>query len=425
MLKSVFKKKKAPADPKETSNLAENCQQPQDPHSPGSNGGIQIDRSDGKCHDLNVLISDSSITQSIKNAASTPPARKPSVHEEEDHGKIALTRSDGLNHCIINVFKGLSDANGATFRKAAEEEEQEEEFVPPLQSSSISSVSGKIGSATGQVGRSDRIQVEHAKSMSSIGTLRTKGGLYPSTVRLVHLSDTHNFLSVSGNNLNFLPNGQILVHSGNFTRYGTKKEFEQFNAWLGSVSTIYSYRVVIFGCRDVKEFGNNWDAMRKLLPNATHVLSHSSATILGIRFYGAPWHWGHHKNYQVRAGAPSSTSARFEDIPLGVQVLVTHGAAAGVLDTRNLPGSKELTEAIKRVRPLVHLHGHSKGAHGMVPHFARTPLVVNSALCDPEFKVMYACAHVVKGTQITAAEDSSVIGKGNAHWHFDIDSLVG
>mmetsp|Transcript_24461 Transcript_24461/g.52964 ORF Transcript_24461/g.52964 Transcript_24461/m.52964 type:complete len:374 (-) Transcript_24461:256-1377(-) len=284
---------------------------------------IKLGRSDDQHQDLNVLISRPDIVRTISFVKSEQSSRKSlnSVDHAGESGNISLSRSDGGQHCVINVFKGLSDANGASFR-----------------------LPGPTGDDV------NRIMMPHAQSMSSISCPRPDGGLFPPSVRIVHMSDTHNFLTATGNK-SFLPNGNILVHSGNFTTYGTKKEFEQFNAWLGSVSQQYPFRIVCFGCRDVKEFGNNWDQMRKLLFNATHVLCHSAATVLGIRFYGAPWHWGHHKNYMVRKGAPGS--GRFEDVPMGVQVLITHGAAAGDLDTTLLPGSKELAVAVKRVRPLV------------------------------------------------------------------------
>lgn len=364
-----------------------------------SKSNIHINRSDGAQMDLNTILANADLSDVISSAKSPPSAEKATNadHQEHDHGKIALTRSDGVNHCIINVFKGISDSKGETMTTRS-----------------------SLGAVNDTTGGSGRINFGHALSMSNIGSIRTDGNYFPPSVRIVHMSDTANFLSASNPN-NFLPKGDILVHSGNFTIYGAKKEFEQFNAWLGSVATEYKYRVVVLGCRDVKEFGNNWDVMKRLLPNATHILCHEFVIVMGIRFYGSPWHWGHHKNYKVRAGAPASTSGRFEEIPEEVQVLITHGAAAGVLETATLPGSRELADAIRRSKPALHLHGHSKGAHGVVPAFARYPLVVNSALCDADARVMYACPHVVRATQFS----EGVNVKGSASWNFAIDALMG
>jgi len=361
---------------------------------PNQGSNIRAARSDGEHHDLNKLLASTDLT-SVINSSKESAVEKPVTETHEvDTGKIALTRSDGVNHCIINIIKGISDSNGQTMQRTS---------MTSLNDSNV-------------------ISAPHALSMSAISSMRTHGNFFPVSARIVHMSDTSNFLTAS-NPTTFLPKGDILVHSGNFTVYGAKREFEQFNTWLGTVTSDYTFRIVVLGCRDVKEFGNQWDVMKRLLSNATHVLCHEPAVVLGIRFYGAPWHWGHHKNYKVRVGAPSSTSGRFDEIPENTQVLITHGAAANVLDTSTLPGSKELSEGIKRSKPALHLHGHSKGAHGVVPAFARYPLVVNSALCDPDSKVMYACAHVVKATQ-TASTEVAVPIAGAVSWHFDIDSLV-
>lgn len=361
---------------------------------PNQGSNIRAPRSDGEHQDLNKLLASTDLTEVINS--SKEASEKPVVTEthEVDTGKIALTRSDGVNHCIINIIKGISDSNGQTMQRTS---------VTSLNDPNV-------------------ISAPHALSMSAISSMRQNGNFFPVSARIVHMSDTSNFLTAS-NPTTFLPKGDILVHSGNFTVYGTKREFEQFNTWLGTITSDYSFRIVVLGCRDVKEFGNQWDVMKRLLSNATHVLCHEPAVVLGIRFYGAPWHWGHHKNYKVRVGAPSSTSGRFDEIPENTQVLITHGAAASILDTSNLPGSKELSEGIKRSKPALHLHGHSKGAHGVVPAFARYPLVVNSALCDADSKVMYACAHVIKATQ-TASTEVAVPIAGAVSWHFDIDSLV-
>lgn len=359
---------------------------------------IKLGRKDGAEHDLNVILAKGDISGIIADATSD---KSKQAKPEADHGKIVLTRSDGVNHCIINAYKGMSDARGDTLRQHA----KSTRFSEP-------------GDST-----DSGIRVGHALSASAIVTRRSNGLLFPLTVRIVHMSDTFNFLSASTAN-HFLPAGDILVHSGDFTQYGAKKEFEQFNSWLGTMVRQYRYRIVVLGCRDVKEFGNNWDVMRRLLSNATHVLCHESAIVLGIKFYGCPWHWGHHKNYLVRKGAPASTTGRFDEIPEETQVLITHGAAAGVLDNSTLPGAKDLGDHIRRAKPALHLHGHSRGSHGVVPAFARYPLVVNSALCDADCRVMYACPHVVKATQLAPTEDCIGGAAGSASWNFAIDSLM-
>ena len=56
----------------------------------------------------------------------------------------------------------------------------------------------------------------------------------------------------------FLPDGDILVHSGDFSNTGTVEEFRQFDSFLQSVSGYYPYRIVVFGENDMKTFKNDW-----------------------------------------------------------------------------------------------------------------------------------------------------------------------
>jgi hypothetical protein len=76
---------------------------------------INMGRSDGRHQDLNVLISQPDIVRTISSAKSEGSSRKSvdKVDHAAESGNISLARSDGGQHCVINVFKGLSDANGA------------------------------------------------------------------------------------------------------------------------------------------------------------------------------------------------------------------------------------------------------------------------------------------------------------------------
>lgn len=377
---------------------------------PHESAAISLPRSDGATHDLTNLSTSQSISDVVFDAhkAQQLGSRTSDKKHEHDNGKISVSRSDGIHHDIVSVFKNIApDADADSIKLQAAREKSIGRIVLPQRALSTSMVSQTKLQGTPKFARP------------------TAPGFFPSSVRIVHISDTHQFL-VSGTKNLYLPHGDILVHSGNFTNYGTKQEYRAFNAWLGSVSHDFHYRIVCIGARDVKEFGNNWGIMKKMLNHATHVLCHSDEVVLGIRFYGAPWHWGHRGNYQIRLGAPLTTTGRFNEIPEGIQVLITHGPAADVLDAPSAPGSKELAEAIRRVKPSVHMHGHAKGSHGVVFPFAHSPLVVNSAMCDPDRTVLYAAPHVIKATQITGTSSNSFAQQnGYAEWTFTIDSLVG
>lgn len=383
---------------------------------PNSNNmPIKLKRSDGLTHDLVSVFKNPKEFFGITKKAEPTPVKE--QHDHFDHGIIQLHRSDGLNCDIIKVFKGMSDARGGSLQPV--KSRVMNDYLSHRTSMSKIEVQAAL----------NKTSDPNSPSFASSGISNA-----PTSVRIVHMSNTHNHLLKSSSR-KFLPDGDILVHSGGFTVDGTIEEYSQFNCWLGSIKDIYHYRVVIAGMSDVRQCGNDWDFVRAHLSNATHVLCHSEASILGIRIYGNPWHWAHEYNYSVKQGAPSSTSGRFEDIPDGVDVLVTHGPAYGRLDTINNfcvigkegqgekahTGSRELEDAIRHVRPGLHLHGLTTEGRGVVSPHGYSPLTLNSCMCDPQAKVLYTCPQVVKCNliYIVASEKSG----GSHNWEFLLDSL--
>lgn len=410
---------------------AQKAPNPPPPQQPlGEHDSITLKRSDGLRHDLISVFSTPGITNVIKETTAQVDAKALGEEDEEDeeHDRISISRSDGITHDIIRVFKATSDCTGESLKMTP---------TPTSSSPNPPSVSktpkGRAISLT--IKEFAKMATNSIKSTSNLtDVISTAPALSfttptfaPKSVRIVHMSDTHNFLDKNKRS-SFLPHGDILVHTGSFTNRGTEEEYAQFNAWLGSVADIYHYRIVVLGSRDVKLFGNDWDVMKHMLPNATHVLCHSEATVLGIRFYGCPWHWGHKHNYTIRPGAPSSTSGRFEDIPAGVHVLLTHVPAFHRLDATTAAevkehwGSRELVEHLRRVRPGLHLHGHVKDSRGVLPAFANSPLTINSSMVDKDINVLFACPHVIKATQLLGVADSNT-NKSVISWSFALDNL--
>ena len=61
-------------------------------------------------------------------------------------------------------------------------------------------------------------------------------------LRFVHISDTHN----KTNSEKFkVPEGDVLLHTGDFTLKGTKEEVFEFNEWLGTLP--HKYKILICG----------------------------------------------------------------------------------------------------------------------------------------------------------------------------------
>jgi Icc-related predicted phosphoesterase len=79
-------------------------------------------------------------------------------------------------------------------------------------------------------------------------------------------------------------------------------------------------------------------------------------------------------------------------IPVGTEILITHGPPAGILDVEHgendHKGCPQLLEAVLRVKPRLHVFGHIHGGYG-VRQIGHT-LFVNVSLVDELFTVKNA-----------------------------------
>ena len=214
-----------------------------------NNTHIRISRSDGKHHDLMTAVSAASnfkglVAEQQKESEQRKAATEDD-NENREHKHIDIRRSDGLSHDIIKVFKHFSDPKGSNFK--LEKQLNDSGYV------------ARKGSFLDSIRRSSSCKMEVQDILNSKGEKPLPPNTYsyhPSSVRIVHMSDTHNLLiRNSAFNLSFLPAGDILIHSGNFTDAGTDEEYYQFNDWLESITNTYHYRVVVVGNRDVKQLG--------------------------------------------------------------------------------------------------------------------------------------------------------------------------
>ena len=110
-------------------------------------------------------------------------------------------------------------------------------------------------------------------------------------VRVVCISDTHNRIPAS------VPEGDILIHAGDFTKRGKIDQVKEFNKFLGSLN--HPHKVVIAGNHDI---GFHEESAQRLhyrdfipkkevkaaLTDCTY-LQDSEVEILGLRIYGSPW----------------------------------------------------------------------------------------------------------------------------------------
>ena len=100
----------------------------------------------------------------------------------------------------------------------------------------------------------------------------------------------------------------------------------------------------------------------------------------------APWQpWFFDWAFNLERGAP--IRAKWDRIPAGIDVLVTHGPPAGILDrtVHGLDvGCADLLDAVRRVRPRVHVFGHIHEAHGTLERDGTR--FVNASTCTVRYE---------------------------------------
>jgi predicted phosphodiesterase len=99
--------------------------------------------------------------------------------------------------------------------------------------------------------------------------------------RLVLLSDTH----TKHREILHIPDGDILIHAGDFSFSGSFQELFEFNAWLGTLP--HRHKVVIAGNHDSCFERHKEMAIKELFH--AHYLEDSGIEIEGIKIWGSPW----------------------------------------------------------------------------------------------------------------------------------------
>lgn len=179
-------------------------------------------------------------------------------------------------------------------------------------------------------------------------------------MRLVITSDTHGRHGL----ISDLPDGDVFVHAGDFMNSGLfPQEIHSFNRWLDEQPI--RPRVVCGGNHD-RLFQSMPEFARECLTNAIY-LENTGVTIDGVSFWGSPYtpeffNWA----FMYRRGPEANRY--WDQIPEGLDVLITHGPPQGILD-QIMPGGEhlgcvELLQAVQARKPKVHIFGHIHGGAG-------------------------------------------------------------
>lgn len=197
--------------------------------------------------------------------------------------------------------------------------------------------------------------------------------------RIVCVSDTHNRQGALA-----VPEGDVLVHAGDLTGRGSEVEIAAANQWLGGLP--HEHKIVIAGNHDFL-FEKQGTLARSLLTSAIY-LQDSGVEVAGLRVWGSPWQpWFQDWAFNLPRG--KALRERWEQIPEGLDILVTHGPPMGILDRTAAGehvGCEELRARLTAMSspPRLHVFGHIHEAHGI--HRTPRTTFVNASVCDLAYR---------------------------------------
>lgn len=235
-------------------------------------------------------------------------------------------------------------------------------------------------------------------------------------LRIVCISDTHNKLPRE------IPDGDILIHAGDFTSIGTQTEIINFCQFFESLP--HKKKIFIAGNHDVSihsdyyvatgairfhrklKYKEGFDPLihskecrtliQSISPNIFYLEDNSLSLSFpkseeGAEFilniFGSPWQpefcdWA----FNLPIGA--DLKAKWDLIPTETDLLITHGPPFGVLDlcdSGDRAGCPDLLNTVKeRVKPRLHVFGHIHETYGTFSD--GHTLFVNASTCNLQYR---------------------------------------
>lgn len=193
-------------------------------------------------------------------------------------------------------------------------------------------------------------------------------------MKITFISDTH---TKHHQVTSQLPGGDLLIHAGDFSSRGYEHEVDGFFDWFNSLDN-YTNKIVIAGNHDLM-FEDDPMLAKDIIsyyPNVTYL--QDDLEVIGenyqssVKVWGSPWQ---PEFYNWAFNLPRNgeeLKEKWDMIPVGVDILMTHGPSWGHLDTvvgqsMNL-GCELLAERLKVVKPKIHVFGHIHSGYGYKFH---------------------------------------------------------
>ena len=177
--------------------------------------------------------------------------------------------------------------------------------------------------------------------------------------KIVAISDTHS--------LHFgipIPDGDVLVHCGDFSSQGRLTDALKFLQWFNTHP--HKHKIFIAGNHDwiCDQDPALFKGMLAQFPDLIY-LQDSGCEVEGLKFYGSPVQPRFY-NWAFNRDRGEDIKRHWDIIPEDTDVLITHGPPYGIcdeayrvgVDITEHTGCKDLFDATLRISPKLHLFGH-------------------------------------------------------------------
>jgi predicted phosphodiesterase len=205
-------------------------------------------------------------------------------------------------------------------------------------------------------------------------------------MKVTCISDTHSkHLHIP---TKYLTGGDCILHSGDISGRGSRKEVEYFLEWYNELP--YTHKILIAGNHDfffeeAPEY--EIEAVLAKYPNITY-LNDSGVEIDGIKIWGSPVQpWFHNWAFNRKG---EEIVKHWDMIPLDTHILLTHGPIYGYLDKTRAGDSVGCPYLLDKLKELTELKlfqfGHIHEAYGSF-QIADGPLLINASVLNLSYNM--------------------------------------
>ncbi|MCM4158335.1 metallophosphoesterase [Antarcticibacterium flavum] len=199
-------------------------------------------------------------------------------------------------------------------------------------------------------------------------------------MKVICIADTHNKQEDI-----IVPPGDVIIHAGDFSEAGTKKETQEFLEWFASLP--HKHKLLVPGNHDFY-LEKHLTSLDKIIPAGIHCLINTGLVINNVKFWGSPFTPGD-SNWAFTKPRGREMRECWDLIPEDVELLITHTPPYGILDqldNKKHLGCEQLTSRLKEVKPSYHIFGHIHHEYGIVK--IKETVFVNAALLDDRYRLI-------------------------------------